>query len=676
MSQTPRPKIVTILATLIVLLATLPASGQNGGFPDGLKHEQVRAGHVFSYPDYDTDGRYTVSYYGLDLEIFPSAERISGSAHLRLIAGEGISDVRIDLSPALEIDSIITGSGARAPFDRSTGSAPWVVEIGLDREFSAGDVIDLHIHYQGSPEQSGFGSFTFSSAGGQPAIWSLSQPYGARDWFPVKQDPADKADSADVIITVPEPLKVGSNGILKSVTSLSGNRTRWHWSTRYPISHYLISVAIADYQEFTQWFNYAPGDSMPVVNYIYPNTNLNTAKQQTAVTITLLEAFSELFGLYPFIDEKYGHAQFGWRGGMEHQTLSSMFNFSRGLIAHELAHQWFGNTITCDSWHHIWLNEGFATFLEGITFEVLDGDDAYRNWRADLNNLITSDSDGSLVVPDEFVDPSDASASIRRIFNYRLSYAKGAMVLHMLRYEFGDEAFFGAVRSYMDGPLRHGSATTEQFREALETSLDRDLTPFFDQWVYGEGHPYWTVRYATQPVGGLYRTWIRLSQEQSHPSVPFFEQTLQIRLAGEANDTLITVRPESNHFEFEIDLPFRPGIPEPDPDRNLIIGRTDIVQVNYNNREALLPERSRLGSNYPNPFNPETIIPFELARSGEVRIDVFDIQGRSVAVLVNRSMPSGFHETRWDGSGAASGIYLVQLRTDDAKDAIKITLVR
>jgi aminopeptidase N len=667
---------VLILATLIVLLATLPASGQHGGFPDGLKHEQIRAGLQISYPDYDTDSRYSVSYYGLDLEIFPSTERITGIAHLRLVAGESISDVRIDLNPALEIDSILTGSGSLAAFDRSTGSAPWVVGIALDREFTAGELIDLYIHYNGSPDGSGFGSFEFSEAGGQPAIWSLSQPYGARDWFPVKQDPADKADSADVIITVPDPLKVGSNGTLLSVTGLNGDRTRWHWSTRYPISHYLISVAIADYQEFTQWFRYAPGDSMPVVNYIYPNADIEAARQQTAVTITLLEAFSEMFGLYPFIDEKYGHAQFGWRGGMEHQTMSSMVNFNRGLIAHELAHQWFGNTITCESWHHIWLNEGFATFLEGITFEVLDGDDAYRNWRADQTNLITSEPGGSLIVPDEFVDPGDASASISRIFNYRLSYVKGAMVLHMLRYELGDEAFFGAIRSYMDGPLRFGSATTGQFREAIENYLGTGLQPFFDQWVYGEGYPEWTIRYAIQPVGGMYRTWMRFSQEQSHPSVPFFEQTLQIRLTGGESDTLITVRPESNHYEFEIDLPFRTGIPEPDPGRNLIIGRSDVIQVNYNNREALLPERSRLNSNYPNPFNPETIIPFELARSGEVRIDVFDAQGRRVATLVNTSLPTGYHETRWNGSGAASGIYLVQLRTDDVLDVIKIALIK
>jgi aminopeptidase N len=646
--------------------------------PGGLLHESARAALQMTYPGYETDPRFSVSYYGLDLEIFPAGERIAGSAHLRLIALEPLPDVRLDLNPVLEIDSILTGSGARIPFDRSGGAAPWVVTVGLDADAHAqpGDVVDLHIYYRGQPEQSGFGSFVFSSAGGQPAIWSLSQPYGARDWFPVKQDPGEKADSADVIVTVPDPLTVGSNGRLVSVTELDGNRSRWHWSTRYPVSHYLLSVAIAHYREFTDWFRYAPGDSMPVVNYIWPTANLEQVRQQAAVTIDLLGAFSERFGLYPFIEEKYGHAQFGWRGGMEHQTLSSMFNFSRGLIAHELAHQWFGNTVTCASWHHIWLNEGFATWLEGIAFEVLDGDEAYMNWRRDMNNLITSLQNGSLVVPDEFVDPGDVSRSIGRIFNYRLSYAKGAMVLHMLRYELGDEAFFPALRDYLGGPLRYGSATTEQFRESLELSLGTDLRDFFDQWIYGEGHPEWTVRYAVQPAGDRYRTWIRLSQEPSHPSVPFFGQTLQIRFSNGVADTLVTLSPGHNHFEAEFDLPFRTSTPEVDPHHHLIIGKVDLVLVGYNNREALIPVRSRLHANYPNPFNPETVIPYELSRTTDVRIDVFDIQGRRVATLVDERKPSGYHETRWNGAGAASGIYLVRLQAADAVDAIRIAFVK
>jgi aminopeptidase N len=657
-------------------LPILTAQDTPAGFPAELKHERFNAGNRLLQSEYEPDNRYDVSYYGINLEILPLTEEIAGFVHMRVVAAEPLTDLRIDLNPSMQIDSVLIGGDYIAEFDRHATDDPWVVVIQTTQQFLPGDVIDLNIYYHGSPDQTGFGSFTFSTAGGSPAIWSLSQPYGARDWFPVKDHPSDKADSADIIITVPSPLKVGSNGSLISVTELDGNRTRWHWSTRYPIAHYLISVAIADYQEFTQWFSYAPGDSMPVLNYIYPAANISQVMQQAAVTIDLLEVFSDLFGLYPFIDEKYGHAQFGWGGGMEHQTMSSMFNFSRRLIAHELAHQWFGNTITCDSWHHIWFNEGFATFLEGITFEALDGEAAYMNWRRDVINLVTSEDDGSLYVPDEFVDPGNISESISRIFNYRLSYAKGGMVLHMLRYELGDDDFFGALRAFLAGPYRFGTVTTDQFREALELYLGKDLSSFFEQWVYGEGHPEWTIRYAVQPSGNNYRTWMRLSQEPTNPSVSFFDQTLQIRLAGDSADTVITVKPEMNHHELEILLPFRPGIPEIDPESNLITGNKDYIQVGFGNRESQLPAVSRLLTNYPNPFNPETIIPYEIAAAGQVAIEVFDILGRKIATLKDESVTAGFHEVRWDGAGIPSGIYLVQLRTGGVTDILKITLLK
>ena len=237
------------------------------------------------------------------------------------------------------------------------------------------------VYYHGTPGSSGFGSFAFSSQGGNPAIWTLSEPYGAKDWWPAKDTPADKADSADFWITVSTSLKAVSNGKLMSIVDNGNGTHTYKWKNSYPIAQYLLSMAITNYAEYTNYYHYSPSDSMPINHFLYPE-NLNSNISQLNKTPGMIEIYSQQFGQYPFINEKYGHAQFGWGGGMEHQTVSSMGGFSDGLIAHELAHMWYGDNITCKDWHHIWLNEGFATYGEGVIYENWYGKACYDNYIA------------------------------------------------------------------------------------------------------------------------------------------------------------------------------------------------------------------------------------------------------------------------------------------------------
>ena len=283
----------------------------------------------------------------------------------------------LDLQNQMKVDSILS-SGNKVQFNHSDAK----LNITLNRIYNINEEFEITIYYQGLPGASGFGSFEFQTHGNnEPDIWTLSEPYGASDWFPCKDTPADKADSSDVWITVDNSLYAVSNGDLVGIINNPDNTATFKWTNKYPIAQYLISLAISNYTIYKNYFKYTEKDSMPVINYIFPE-NLESYKENLDKVPNMLRIMSDYFGLYPFIKEKYGNAEMGWLGGggMEHQTVSSMSNFSETVIVHELVHQWFGDKITCRDWQDIWLNEGFATYGEMLYAEAINGDSAYKDF--------------------------------------------------------------------------------------------------------------------------------------------------------------------------------------------------------------------------------------------------------------------------------------------------------
>ncbi len=503
---------------------------------------------------------YDVTYHCLSVEVDPAISYITGkvTTHFRPQL-PGLDILHFDLSDGMQIDSI-----SWHQIQCTYTHADHTLAIHLPEELLAGIVDSVTIWYQGKPGTTGFGSFNQGTHQNSPVLWTLSEPYGARDWWPCKQDLTDKADSIDIIITTPAIYRAASNGLLVDEYAV-GDQKIYHWQHRYPIAAYLVAFAVTDYAVYSDFVPTSAGP-VEVLNYVYPE-NLATAQAATQAIVPIMQLYNDLFGLYPFADEKYGHAQFGWGGGMEHQTMSFMVGFSHLLMAHELAHQWFGDKVTCASWADIWLNEGFATYLEGLNYEHGIGPTDWMDWKKGKIAHVISAPGGSVWVED--------TTSVSRIFNSRLSYSKGAMVLHMLRWELGDEDFFQAIRNYLDAPENaYAYGHTAELIEHLEETSGSDLLVFFQNWYYGEGFPTYSMQWSVDDQQIL----LQVEQSTSHPSVPFFPMTLPLYITGTGGqDTLLRIPHAYSGETFLLDLPWAVSTLEFDPDLWIVKGPTQIT---------------------------------------------------------------------------------------------------
>jgi aminopeptidase N len=640
-----------------------------------VKSEQLRAEKLLKFENvnYPGDSRYDVKYYKIDLKIMHLTQSIAGSVIVKAEADtSNVSSIYLDLVNQLIVDSVLC-NGNIASFTRSSDK----IFITLDNTYNVGEGFTIQVYYHGTPPASGFGSFTFGTRGaGAPTIYTLSEPYGSKDWWPCKDTPADKADSADVWYTVSNPIKAVSNGLLQEVVNNGDGTSTYKWKVSYPIAQYLLSLAATDFVEYVNYYRYSPTDSMPVMHYIYPETYNNTLKNLLDKTPQMIEVFKQHFGEYPFINEKYGHAQFGWGGGMEHQTCSSMGAFGEGINSHELAHQWYGDAITCKDWHHIWLNEGFATYAEGVWIEANQGNAAYNNYIANEMNY-AKNATGSVWVQD--------ISTVNSIFNYARSYAKGAVILHMLRGVVGDSTFYDILRTYTYHPsVSYGVAVTEDFQAIAENVSGMDLDYFFQQWIYGENYPRYNVNWSKNQLNdSIWNLRITINQlTNSNPT--FFTMPVQIKVTRVSlPDTFITVF--NNQQSQEFNIPIFGAINSMSFDPNNYILKTLSVTVDVDD-ENNLPSGFSLEQNYPNPFNPSTQIRFTIPASslnpfskGEgtlVSLKVYDVLGNEVATLVNEEKPAGNYEVDFDAAGLPSGIYITRLTSGTYASSIKMLLLK
>ncbi len=633
--------------------------------PVWVKSEMLKAERKFSLSktNYPGDPRYDVKYYKLDLKINHILQRISGSVRIDAVAdSNNLNSIFVDLVSSLVVDSIKMNNNLLT-YTRSGDK----IFINFITTINKGTKFSITIYYNGTPASSGFGSFTFGTRpSGQPSIFTLSQPYGSKDWWPCKDTPGDKADSADIWFTVANPLKAISNGKLVAAQNNGDGTTTYKWKVSYPIAQYLISLAASDFVQYDNYYRYSPIDSMPINHFIYPENFSIAMRNLLDLTPQMMNVFAQRFGEYPFIREKYGHAEFGWLGGMEHQTCSSMGFWSDWIIAHELAHQWYGDAITCKDWHNIWLNEGFATYAEALWAEAVNGQQGYNN------NILSKMNAAKNAVGSVYC--TDIS-SVNSIFNYPRTYAKGASILHMLRGIVGDSVFFNILRTYTYHPsVAYGVAVTEDFKQIAEAVSGLDLTYFFNQWIYGENFPHYMVGWNTNQVSDTL-TYLNIGiQQQPNTNPPFFTMPIQI-LIKRANltDTMVVIfnNQQNQNFSIQIRGPITQVFFDPN---NFILKNASLA---YSNDDIQQLYDFKLYQNYPNPLNSSTTISWQSPVGSWQTIKLYNSLGEEIDTIVDGYYEAGKHSKFYIlHSTLPSGVYFYQLRAGNFVQTKKMILSR
>ncbi len=609
---------------------------------------------------------YDATWYDIDIEIDEGPETVAGTVLMRatsLVAG--LDEVILDFYDNMTVDAV-TYDGTAASYIHNND----LIAVTLSPTAGVGQEFEIAVTYHGAPVDDALNFDTHG--GGNPIISSLSEPIGARQWWPCKDRPDDKADSARIALTVDNALVAVSNGMLESVID-NGSTKTYTWFERYPITTYLISVAISNYSSWTDTFTHG-GGTMPIENYVYPE-HLSDAQEDLNITAQAIGVLSDVFGEYPFIEERYGHAIFPWGGAMEHQTCTSYGEvLIRGdhyydwILVHELGHQWWGDWVTCATWDDIWLNEGFASYSEALWFEAVEGISSYDDY------VESYDYYGYFNGP--IYDPDST-------FN-RTVYDKGALVLHMLRrvlalpdgtqYHYPIEPLENLMAAY-SSVFAYDSATTAEFQAICESEYGGDLDWFFQPWIYGEKRPDYEWWWIATNQGPPHSVMLHIDQVQSNAGL--FTMPIDIEIQTTAGDTLVTVWNDEWSQDFFIEVDAQPTGVSFDPKNWILKYAAQVSPTDVDESAATAVALSAPA----NPAGPGAELSYAVPAAGHVELTLYDASGRVVATLVDGTVPPGSHAATWDGrtdggARAAAGVYFARLTTTRGDAETKLVLVR
>lgn len=431
------------------------------------------------------NGGYDVTHYDLTLSYDPGTKRLKGTAEITAKATQDLSAFNLDLK-GLDVDEVTVGSVESGGTGGEDADARWnraghELTVRPHDDLDKGETFRTTVRYSGTPE-------TLTDPDGSEEGWlrtadgalALGEPTGSMTWFPGNHHPSDKA-SYDIKVTVPEGLQAVSNGELKDETTLNGRAT-FTWHSAEPMASYAATVAIGTY-DITRT---ATKNGLPVIVAVDP-TQAEASKKALASIPEIMEWEEYNFGPYPFsstgaIVDRQDDVDYA----LETQTRPVFPGApDTELLVHELAHQWYGDSVTPRTWRDMWLNEGFATYAEWLWQEDHDGDTAEETF----NSLYQGDYYDDPDLDEALWSFPPAKPSSAAHISDSPVYERGAMVLHKIRQTVGDDTFYDILQGWA-AAHRHGNADTADFTAYVEKSApDADFAEIWEDWLYGEGKP-------------------------------------------------------------------------------------------------------------------------------------------------------------------------------------------
>ncbi|MBI3269076.1 MAG: HEAT repeat domain-containing protein [Planctomycetes bacterium] len=535
--------------------AALAGLGPYNPFTDGKARDQ-----------FVRDRTFDVLHTRLDLSFDLDARAVAGAATHTVRPIHEVRGLELD-AVDLECRAVTLHDGQSLPFRHAAGK----LSIELDRAYRADEELTVRIDYRARPRK---GLYFVRPDKGYPKkpvqVWSQGESEDNRYWYPCYDSPNDKA-TTEAVLTVPAAMTALSNGRLERVSEDRGRGTRtFHWRQEVPHVNYLVAVVIGEFDEVAD-----DCDGLPVLYYVGKG-DAARARATFGKTPDMIRFFADRIGCpYPYA--KYAQvaiADFMW-GGMENTTLTTINERSLidervrpdvdsdGLVAHELAHQWWGDLITTKSWSHLWLNEGFATYFDVLFCEHDRGVEEFQQRILD-NMAAYFSEDGEKyrrpIVTHSFGEPED-------VFD-RHSYQKASLVLHMLRGVLGDDLWWKAVRHYAE---RHAtrSVETADLKVAIEEATGRSVEGFFQQWLWRSGYPEYEVKWEWEERARLVR--LSVSQKQAVTAeTPLFRMPVDVLVLAGGRVARHRLDVERAEHTFYLAAETRPDAVQFDPDAWLL----------------------------------------------------------------------------------------------------------
>ncbi len=654
---------------LFISLLSGTVTAQNNTSTSGAYYCSQRKQRLTEIPDKSfintgvSQHSFDVLNYKLDFDLYscygsPYPHSFSCKEIITIKADSSISSINLDaVNSSMVIDSVGLSAGS---FSHSGN----MLTLQLDRTYIPGETFLVKINYRHRNVEDN--SFYVKNG----FVFTDFEPEGARKTFPCWDRPSDKA-TLDLTAKVPSNVKLGSNGILADSIN-TGDTIRYHWVSNQNIATYLVVISSkVNYKlDILYWHKPSnPADSIPI--RFYYNQGENRAPVKSKI-LDMADWFSEKYTEHPF--DKNGFAtlndEFVW-GGMENQTLTSLCPgcWGEGLAAHEFAHQWFGDMITCATWADIWLNEGFATWSEPFWYESYNG---YSGYKTVINSYAIDYINYNPGFPISMPNWATHTPSSDTLFNWAITYAKGACVLHQLRYVLGDSLFFSTLQAFCtDTSLKFKSATIPDFVQKVNFITGQDYQWFFDEWIYEPNHPVYQNTYNIKDTGGKWKVNFFTTQVQSNPS--FFKMPIELKIFfSDQSDTIIRVMNDANYQQFSWEFPKKPVLLQFDPYKNIVLkeGTTMVGTEDIQAGET----KVHLLQSYPNPATELTTLVYETLEPVNVRISVSDLLGNTVLVPVDEFHEKGIHTLRIDCSGLLPGVYFCTLRSGDSIQIKKLVI--